>query len=426
METKSDANKQGTQGVGKMESMAVSMSNELSHPPMATYVGCKEEDEAPNGAPISFEAEEDYQALYREHLLEEHLAEAERKARVKWEQAREGRRTIRAKDMFLLPRTRPQPFLENLIYPGSLLILAGSPKAGKSTFLWHALQAITTGKEFCGLKTRLAKVLYASEQPDPSLFRQIEKVPGYDKNENIFFLPLDFNYSPRTSIDTQTGKEVSINYFPTTWEEQIKLWQEELEKTDANILVIDTFTAFGVFKTGEAFDSGPVTTRFQQLKSLQTSFPGLSIVVLHHLRKEDEKKKREPTFHDIANSYALTAASDMNAILWKPSGKKEDINLRSIKIQGRFLDEEVPFSFRKNGPEFSRSDAPRKKDGNAIILERVLAHPNWWDLSIRELADKLETKKHYVESFRMAYPKEHPVFQVTFKRDSGARNEGVV
>jgi AAA domain len=401
------------------------MSNELPHPPMATYVGCKEEDEAPNGAPIGFEAEEDCQALYYEYLLEQNFSEAEHKARVKWEQAREGRRTIRAKDMFLLPRTRPQPFLENLIYPGSLLILAGSPKAGKSTFLRHALQAITTGKEFCGLKTRLATVLYASEQPDPSLFTQIEKVPGYDKNENIFFLPLDFNFTPRSNTET-SGREVIINYFPTTWEQQVMLWKEELEKTNANILVIDTFTAFGLFKVGEAFDSGPVTTRFQQLKTLQTSFPGLSIVVLHHLRKEDMKKKGDPTFHDIANSYALTAASDMNAILWQPSKKKEDSNLRSIKIQGRFLDEELPFSFRKNGQEFSGSDASTKKNWNEIILERVLAHPDWWDLSIRELADKLEVKKHYVESFRMTYPKEHPVFQVSFKRDSGARNEGVV
>jgi hypothetical protein len=415
LKTKSNVSEQETSGVANMESVAVSVGNELPHPPMATYVGHEEEDETSIGLQITFDpdAEEYYQAQYEDWLKEGHLLEAEHEARAEWDNARQGRRTIRAKDMFLLPRTRPEPFLESLIYPGSLLILAGNPKAGKSTFLWHALQAITTGKDFCGLKTRLAKVLYASEQPDPSLFTQIEKVPGYDKNENIFFLPLDFNYTPRPSIDTQTGKEVTINCFPTTWDDQIKLWKEELEKTNANVLVIDTFTAFGLFRVGEAFDSGPVTTRFQQLKSLQTSIPGLSIVVLHHLRKGDLKKKGEPTFHDIANSYALTAASDMNAILWQPSRKKEDSNLRTIKIQGRFLDEEFPFSFRKNGPEFSRSDAPTKTDWNAIILERVLAHPDWWDLSIRDLAEKLEIKKHYVESFRMTYPKEHAVFQVS-------------
>jgi hypothetical protein len=410
MKTKSNVSKQGTSCVANMESVAVSVGNEPTELPVAKYVGPEEEDETPIGAPATFKTEEDYQAQYQDWLEEGHLLEEEHEARAQWEKARGGRRTIRAKDMFLLPRTRPQPFLENLIYPGSLLILAGNPKAGKSTFLWHALQAMTTGQSFCGLKTRLTTVLYTSEQPDPSLFTQIEKVPGYKENERIFFLPLDFNCTTRPEFNLTTKREVEVSHFPATWEEQVNLWKEELQKVNANILVIDTFTAFGLFKTGEAFDSGPVTTRFQQLKSLQTSIPGLSIVVLHHLRKGDLRKKGEPTFHDIANSYALTAASDMNAILWQPSEKKENSNLRTVRIQGRFLDEEFAFNFRKNGQEFSRSDSPRKSDWDATILERVLAHPDWWDLSIRGLAEKLEIKKHYVESFRMLYPKEHAVF----------------
>ena len=349
------------------------------------------------------------QAQYDEYQAEQSYREQEYEERLKWQKALEGRRSIKASQMFNLPRTRPEPFLEKLIYPGSLLVLAASPKIGKTTFLFHALQAITTGEKFCDLKTRLATILYASEQPDPSLFTQVERVSGFRENSRIYFLPLDFNCTTRVEINHTTGKEIEVNHFPASWEEQISVWKEELERTNANILVIDTFTAFGLFKTGEAFDSGPVTTRLQQLKSLQTTFPGLAIVVCHHLRKEDEQTNHEPTFHDIANSYALTAASDMNALLWKPSQKATDENLRGIKIQGRFLEEEEDFCFRKVGNSFGVSEPPQRYEAE---LKLVLDNPNWWKLSLDGLAEAAGWTPSKAQRFRKAYPKDHAAFSV--------------
>jgi hypothetical protein len=357
------------------------------------------------------------EAELEEKWLEEQKIQREfAKKRAVWDAARNGHRSITAAAMRTLPREKPDAFLDNLIYPGSLLILAGSPKAGKSTFLFYALQAITTGQPFCGLKTRLGKVLYASEQPDASLDFQIDDVPGYEKNENISFIPLDFNYTGKqVKSNDEHGVVISTEEKRSaeTWVEQIAVWKEELAYRKAEIFVIDTFTAFGLFKTGEAFDSGPVTTRLQQLKSLQTSFPGLAIVVCHHLRKEDEQhKKKEPSFQDIANSYALVAASDMNAIIWKPSGKQEDENLRSIKIQGRFLKQgEKAFSVRKKGTSFDVSEPPKKVDHNDRILKAIKAEPELNKLSLSKLADAVDVHKSAAQRFRNAYPKNHPEFQ---------------
>jgi hypothetical protein len=352
------------------------------------------------------EAERQYHEWLKEDAEQVHREEERRQ----WERAMPHKSIIFMDKMHECPHRKPEPILENIVYPGSLTILAADPKCGKSTFLFHALQAISEGKPFCGLKTRRVTTLYASEQPFQSLNSQVNRIPGHTQNSHVGFIPYEFNCIEREETNQRTQLREVQKVFPQTWIEQVNFWKSKIAEIKAGLFIVDTFTAFALFRASEANDSGPVTTRLQQLKSLQADSPDLAIVVCHHLRKEDAKTRGNRSFSDIANSYALRAASDMNIIIWKPSSKPENKNLRSMRIEGRFLEEETSISFQKIGDDFQRTDAPVKVNPNDVILKEVLANPVYNTMSIRKLAEELDRPKTTIGRFRQQYPEDHPVF----------------
>jgi hypothetical protein len=371
-----------------------------------------EEDLPYDPPPCDDEDETDWhESQYHIWKTELDAQEARELERQQWEKAMPHKSIIFMDKMHECPHKKTDPILDSVIYPGSLTILAADPKCGKSTFLFHALQAISDGKPFCGLNTRRVTTLYASEQPFQSLNSQVSRIPNHERNSHVGFVPYEFNYLEREHRNEETGKIEMAKIFPQNWEQQIGFWRERIRAIKAGLLIVDTFTAFAMFKGGEAYDSGPVTTRLQQLKSLQADSPDLAIVVCHHLRKEDNKRAYGArAFNDIANSYALRAASDMNILMWQPSGKAEDKNLRTMRIEGRFLEEEVSFHFRKVGEIFNPSDAPAKRNSHDRILEAIYAKPSLNALSVRDLANELGKSKSVIGRFREEYPQDHMAF----------------
>lgn len=342
-------------------------------------------------------SQEDYESLAEEEAAwaeeEEIQREAEANYRA-WESQTAKQGFIYMNRLATCPHKTPEAIVEKLIYPGSLTILAGDPKAGKSTFLLHALDALATGKDFCGLKTRRVNTLYASEQSLPSLYSQVQRLPSYRNNSHVAVIPWEFNF------DVKNGNKI----FPKSWLEQVKLWHARLKNAHGGLLVVDTFTSFAQFNGGEAFDSGPVTNRLQQLKSLQSDIPDLAICVNHHLRKEDFQRGGKRTFADIANSYALRAASDTNIILYRPSNKREDSNLRELQIESRFLEDVQTLRFRKNGSEFTEETGELTSPVAEKIRAAIQANPELDKLSIRVLADTLKVTKSAVERYRQSNP----------------------
>jgi archaellum biogenesis ATPase FlaH len=351
----------------------------------------------------------DYEAWQKEELQQKLLYEE----RQKWNAAMPHKNLIRMDKMKDCPHQEPIPILENIIYPGALTTISADPKAGKTTLLFNMLaQAISEGKDFLGLKTTRTTTVYASEQPFQSLNSQVNRLPGCDKNEHVWFIPYEFNYLEIDKRNADTGQMEKNKVFLASWEEQVRFWQSKVREIQAGLLIIDTFSAFALFKGGEAYDAGPVTTRLQQLKSIQTEFPDLAIVVCHHLRKEDQiHGKGVRSFSDIANSYAFRAAADMNVLLWKPSNKPVDKNLRNLTIEGRFIEEEFAISFRKEGDEFRACGPPVKPDPYLWIVNRVLEEPELNNLSEQALADELGVSRKKIRGFRKVYPKDCQVFQ---------------
>jgi len=355
--------------------------------------------------------EEIAQAEYEAWEEENHQLRLRQEERQQWEAAMPHKNIIFMDKMKDCPHKEPIPIWENIIYPGALTTISSDPKCGKTTTLFYALQAIAEGKDFLGLKTTRTTTLYASEQPFQSLNKQVQRLPNNDKNSHVGFIPYEFNYTRRDMPNPETGQMESKAVFPTIWEEQVRFWHSKVREINAGLLVIDTFSAFALFRGGEAYDSGPVTTRLQQLKSIQSEFPDLAIVVCHHLRKEDAGRGgMNRSFSDIANSYAFRAAADMNVLLWKSSKKLADKNLRNITIEGRFLDEEYSMSFRKVVHDFIRVKPPAKAYPYQDILDDILAEPELNKLPNRKLATELGIDVNKVKRFRKDYPMDSPAF----------------
>lgn len=101
--------------------------------------------------------------------------------------------TITAANLFKLPSNPAKAYCPKFAIPGALTILAGDPKAGKTTLLLHLLSAVTNGGKFLGEQCVKVNALYASEQNSVVLREQLRNVPDLEGNSRLHFIPLEMN-----------------------------------------------------------------------------------------------------------------------------------------------------------------------------------------------------------------------------------------
>jgi hypothetical protein len=307
------------------------------------------------------------------------------------------------RNLFLRPVAPITCYIPKIVFAGAITILAGDPKAGKTTFLLHALGALTAGRPFLNNPLQPTTILYASEQSEVSFRQQAEKLPFLKESDRFRVLLFEDNLLKKIITKQKDTAWVQEESFvpPSTWDEQVTFWEEAIRKNNAGVFVIDTLTAFSNFKAGEAFDPGVVHARLQTLKSLLKKRPNLAVIILHHLRKEVAGQKVSRSFGDIANSYALRAGTDQNILIYSPD-KKKSPNVRCLSIEGRFVDSEesisielTPEGFRLLDGEIKAEPTPQEK-----LLELVRLKPELNDLSFRELADATGFSLRQVQIFR--------------------------
>jgi RecA-family ATPase len=393
----------------------------MSDYPHAPYAGPvtqteKEYEESQkNRSPEEIEAEIKQQ---REDELAAQQAKYEASERDNWEEER--RAPYYPADTMVGLFARPSPpikeYIPKLIYAGAMSIIAGDPKAGKTTLLLHALNALASGKDFLWGKTHHPTViLYATEQNEVSFKEQAAQVPGLDQSTNFRAVLFEDNRYITQVPDGNTGKSYD-KVFPTSWEKQVELWKEVIKRNNAKVFIIDTFTAFSNFKVGEGNDAGVVQARGQVLKQLLVDTPDLAIIILHHLRKEFNGRggnMQARNFSDIANSYALRAMTDMNILIYRPSKKKELERVRTLKMEGRFIrgEETHQVELAENGKAFSICKKAIKEDDGwqDLLLEACIADPELNKLSNEALRKELDVPIRAVRKFRETYKKGSPI-----------------
>jgi archaellum biogenesis ATPase FlaH len=222
---------------------------------------------------------------------------------------------------------RPKPpilsYVPGFIYAGALNLIAGEPKAGKSTLAWYLTNSISLGTRFLGDEVRKTNVLYVTEQNEVSFRQEAESIPNFTTNENLYML--------------------FPEYAPTVdWRTSIAYWGDKLLHTRSSVLVIDTFSSFASLPPGGENDSACIAERLMALKHLFLGKPNLAIVLVHHIRKpvEDPKNPRFKDFADLRDARGSSAiVGGVDHCLMLSKHQRND-NARNIHVEGRFVKEQ--------------------------------------------------------------------------------------
>lgn len=251
-------------------------------------------------ASSTFEA---YEHAYKEYLAEESIPEKYAPA-------------ISAKDLFRRPKLPITSYIPGFIYAGSLNLVAGEPKAGKSTLVWHLINAIGYGDKFLGEDSRKANVLYVTEQNEVSFRQETAGIPKFTENPNVYIL---------------LPESAPVG----SWPQKIQFWGDKLIATNSSILVIDTFGSFANLPPGGENDSACIAERLMGLKQLYKNKPNLAIVLVHHIRKPSADPrfpaKDFADLRDARGSSAIVGGTDWCVMLSKGQN-----TVRNIHTEGRF------------------------------------------------------------------------------------------
>jgi len=176
------------------------------------------------------------------------------------EQANSPFRTLKQRRANRQQTSHPEPILEKYIIPGAITLLAGDPKAGKSTLLTGLLKALETGGEFCGLKVQPTRVVYLSEDPERAMDQRFQ----------------DFGLDP----DRVSLLAVEDTFSLDNWEARIDAAIAAAQLTSAECIVIDTFGHWSDLEEKQAWDEAVVTRRMKYLR--KATALGYSVVVVVH------------------------------------------------------------------------------------------------------------------------------------------------
>lgn len=155
----------------------------------------------------------------------------------------------------------PEWLWRNYIAAGNLVLLAGKPKAGKSTLAFALTNAIATGAAaFIGEPIRQTAVVYVSEEGASTLLPKLGP-----------------NHAPVHVLTRE-------NAWPKPpWPELVTAAVAHARDTRARLLVIDTAAYWTALPAEREKDAGAVQAAMQPL--VEAARAGIATLLVHHARK---------------------------------------------------------------------------------------------------------------------------------------------
>ena len=184
--------------------------------------------------------------------------------------------------------------------PGTSL-LAGQPKAGKSTFARQIAKAVCTGQDFLGRTTSQGSVLHCSFDEEPDFVHECYTALGVDPNSDIFL-----------HIEHMTSEIFFTDLRDTILELKPKL------------TILDTL--FDVLSVQNEKDYNEIKQAMRKFKDLAKK-TNTHIMFIHHMNKSNEGGPQS-----IMGSNAIFAAVDC-ALLF--TGDKSQRYIQSIQRGGK-------------------------------------------------------------------------------------------
>jgi hypothetical protein len=152
---------------------------------------------------------------------------------------------------------------------GSLGMLWGDAKKGKSTLLAALLKAIEQGEPFLGQQTTAATAVWLSEEPAQALR---EKAAMFE----LFGL--------KSKIAD------SRHVFGVGWHSLIEQATEQALEEGHSLLIVDTFSGLSGLGPEQENDAGAIAERLLPLR--EASARGLAVLFVHHTTKHGRKTPR--------------------------------------------------------------------------------------------------------------------------------------
>ncbi len=190
---------------------------------------------------------------------------------------------------------------EGFIPTGGLVMLAGSPKAGKSTMAAHLAVAVSQGKPFLGLPTKKSKVLWLGLEERPQdVVRRFSDLGGMTE---ILVQPgpLRISLSVRQELGAVIAKEA------------------------VGLVIVDTLSK--LWMVNDENDASLVEKGIDPLLQLARE-TGAAVLILHHTRKSPAENGA-----DIRGSSALFSSVD-TAIVYR----KQQENTRLLESYSRYAE----------------------------------------------------------------------------------------
>jgi hypothetical protein len=203
-------------------------------------------------------------------------------------------------ELFDLQIEKPEAVIQDLLYEGELMLLAGRPKVGKSRLVHQMTVSLSNGIPFLGMTVpRARRVLLVDLENKPwaikdRLTRMADKKSA---NRNVFVWCSDTLAENAIDFSSEGTKEL----------------ERILDRTQPDVLIIDPWR---LWLGKDENDANEVVKGLKALTALRKNRPHLAIIVVHHVRKErfesPAKLMRDPSLwvENISGHYALVGHVD--------------------------------------------------------------------------------------------------------------------
>lgn len=232
----------------------------------------------------------------------------------------------------------PDWLWQGYLSPGALTLLAGQPKAGKSTLVAGLLAALEQGWRFLGQPTRKSGALVLTEERLDGL---VEKARRFRLGPGIHRLRRD-----------QIGG--------TPWPDLVAQAIEHAEREALELLVVDTFAALAGLQGDEENDAGAVLHALEPLQAAADR--GLAVLIVAHQRKAGGRHGSA-----VRGSNALIGAVDVVTELGRSGGQ----NARLLTAVSRFgaTPSRLPLELTDEG--YVARGVAVSEDSEALLLKTL-------------------------------------------------------
>ena len=281
--------------------------------------------------------------------------------------------------------SEPEWLWQGYLAPGSLTLLAGRPKVGKSTLLFGLLEALRTGAAFAGRSTMQASAVLLSEERHGTLKQKAER----------------FSLG---AVDLLMAHDATDR----PWEEVVAQAAIRCLETSATLLLVDTLPAWARIPADGENAAGAVLAAVAPLQEAASS--GLAVWAAAHQRKSGGEYGEA-----VRGSNALTGAADIVLELERHG----DGAIRVLRAVSRYesTPAELVLELTERGYEPRDSLASvREVDERRRLIETLETAASW--LTAADLSDATDIPESTVRKRLNALPE-----GTVERRGAGRRND---